>query len=268
MTYTIEKGSEQRYINEEIHFQDALIVEGKAIFENCRIFCNEVINGNNITVKNNGILQFNNCQITSCGINKPEHEYACACAISRFQQKKCQEINSFSSQMVDIYNQCFFIMGMGGSLIVDECIIKNFYHFAGGIFHTVETNDCEYKNCLGGLFDIGLSSNPMALNQFMYNHKSLLFKITNCRFLCKQAPSYFSKQEEEGLGILLQGNFTISNTSFELGMLPLKLFNLDGNSELKNCKFINVNDVPADLCYGMTTCIDCQFEIKPKGETK
>lgn len=231
MTYTVEEGCEQKYINEEIHFQDALIVEGKAIFENCRIFCNEAENSKNIMINSSGKLIFNNCQIICCGIN-----------------------------------ESFFVESNIGSLEIYECHILNFYNFVGGTFHKLEVNNCEFNDCVGNIIDATFGRGILFAVAFMASLSK--FKIYNCRFICKNVPQYLKNQEISIEKPLLKGSFEITRSSFEVGYFPLKLFKLRENSELKKCKFVNVNDVPADLCYGMTTCIDCQFEIKPKGETK
>jgi len=231
MTYTIEKGSEKRYINEEIHFQDALVIEGKVIFENCRIFCNEADNSNNIMINSSGELVFNNCQIICCGFNKS-----------------------------------FFVESDIGSLEINECRILCFYNFVGGTFSKMEANNCEFKDCAGNLINTAFGRGILFAVSFMASLSK--FRIFNCRFICKKVPQYIKDQEINMEEPLLKGCFEITRSSFEVGCFPLKLFKLRENSELKNCKFVNVNDVPADLCYGMTTCIDCQFDIKSKGETK
>lgn len=44
MRNTIEAGEEMLYSDKEIHFDESLTIEGRAVFENCKIYCCE--NGN------------------------------------------------------------------------------------------------------------------------------------------------------------------------------------------------------------------------------
>ena len=67
MRNTIESGEEMYFADKEIHFDNGLSIEGKAVYENCRIYCNETKSSGGIEIEEDGELEFINCELICCG---------------------------------------------------------------------------------------------------------------------------------------------------------------------------------------------------------
>ena len=72
MRNTIEAGEEMLYSDKEIHFDESLTIEGRAVFENCKIYCCENGNGSSMEIKEDGKLEFINCEIIFCDVQLKE----------------------------------------------------------------------------------------------------------------------------------------------------------------------------------------------------
>lgn len=224
MKNTIESGEEMYCADKEIHFDNGLSVEGKAVYENCHIFCNETDSSGGIEIEENGELEFINCELICCG--------------------KVSVKNNRVFCFVKIDN---------GSLTIKNCKIQNFLNFAAGCFQHLEVSDSEFNDCAGGLFDADTDEKGT---------------ITNCKFICRMLPDFIDKYyENEASRIfnryertLIRGWFDISACTFDFAKdISLTALDLEDISDVKDCTFVNDVAVPAELCSGLTTCIQCQF---------
>lgn len=124
MRNTIESGEEMYFADKEIHFDNGLSVEGKAVYENCHIFCNETDSSGSIEIEEGGELEFINCELICCGkVSNKNNRVFC------------------------------FVKSDNGSLTIKNCKIQNFLNFAAGCFQHLEVSDSEFNDCAGGLFD-------------------------------------------------------------------------------------------------------------------
>lgn len=222
MRDTIESGEEMYFADKEIHFGNALSVEGKAVYKNCRIFCNETESSGGIEIEERGELEFIDCELICCGV------------------------------VPDKRNCVFhFVESDNGSLTMKNCKVQNFLNFATGCFQQLEVSDSEFNDCAGGLFDADTDERGT---------------ITNCKFNCSKLPDFISEYYEEGSSrserTLIEGWFDLSTCTFDFAKdIGLTALSLEDISDVKDCTFVNDDAVPAELCSGLTTCIQCRFDV-------
>lgn len=125
MRNTIEAGEEMLYSDKEIHFDESLTIEGRAVFENCKIYCCENGNGSSMEIEEDGELEFINCEIIFCGIGVSKRKN---------------------------YEFCF-ISSNNGSMKIKDCKLYNLYHFADGSYQELEVTNSEFTNCMSEIFD-------------------------------------------------------------------------------------------------------------------
>lgn len=220
MRNIIESGEEMYFADKEIHFDNGLSIEGKAVYENCRIYCNETQSSGGIEIEKDGELEFINCELICCGRVPDKRSYI-----------------------------FYFVKSDNGSMTMKNCKIHNFFHFATGCFQQLEVSDSEFNDCAGGLFDTDTDEKGT---------------ISNCKFNCRKLPDFVGEYYEEGSSrserTLIKGLFDLSACTFDLAKdIGLTALDLENISDVKDCTFVNDAAVPAGLCSGATTCIQCQF---------
>lgn len=222
MRNTIESGEEMYFADKEIHFDNDLSIEGKVVYENCRIFCNETESSGGIGIEENGELELINCDLICCG-------------------------------KVPDKNNCIFcfVKSDNGSLTMRNCKIQNFLHFAAGCFQQLEISDSDFNDCAGGLFDADTDEKGTITNCKF-----------NCRKLPEFISEYYEEGSSKYERTLIKGWFDISSCTFDFAKdIGLTALDLEDTSDVTDCTFVNDVAVPAALCSGLTNCTQCKFDI-------
>ena len=227
MRNTIEADEEMLYSDKEIHFDESLTIEGRAVFENCKIYCCENGNGSSMEIEEDGELEFINCEIIFCGVGVSKRKN---------------------------YEFCF-ITSDNGSMKIKDCKLYNLYHFADGSYQELEVTNSEFTNCMSEIFETdtdydGTISNCRFISrevpEFIKNHDDEADEYEEVKF-------YFNNA-------LIMGYFNISDCTFEFGVdMGLYALELEDISSVSNCTFVNDERVPAELLQDYTTCIHCKF---------
>lgn len=126
MRNTIEAGEEMLYSDKEIHFDESLTIEGRAVFENCKIYCCENGNGSSMEIEEDGELEFINCEIIFCGIGvskRKNYEFCLRSFSSSLESTFFIMFSAFSKNFVN----AFFIL-TNALLIFSPMIIKKFFN--------------------------------------------------------------------------------------------------------------------------------------------
>ena len=233
MRNTIEADEEMLYSDKEIHFDESLTIEGRAVFENCKIYCWENGNESSMEIEEDGELEFINCEIIFCGVGVSKRKN---------------------------YEFCF-ITSDNGSMKIKDCKLYNLYHFADGSYQELEVTNSEFTNCMTEVFDTdtdydGTISECRFISRNDNDDKEEA--CTNKKVAVKKAA--VKKAAGKGMYPLIRGYFDISDCTFEFGVdMDLYALELEDISSVSNCTFVNDERVPAELLQDYTTCIHCKF---------
>lgn len=226
MKNTIESGEEMYFADKEIHFDNGLSIEGKAVYENCRIYCNEAESSGGIEIEEDGELEFINCELICCGRVPDKKNYV-----------------------------FYFAKSDNGSLTMRNCKIQNFFHFATGCFQKLEVSYSEFNDCAGGLFDADTDEKGTITN-CKFNCRKLPDFVGE--YYEEEATGIFDRYERA----LIKGWLDISACTFDFAKdIGLTALELEDISDVTDCTFVNDIAVPAALCSGLTTCTQCKFDI-------
>lgn len=233
MKNTIESGEEMLYSDKEIHFTESLAVEGRAIFENCKIYCCENGNSSNIEIEEDGEVQFNNCEIIFCGVGAAK--------------KKNYEF--------------WFINSDNGSMTIKDCKLYNLHNFSMGSYKDLEVTGSEFINCMSGIFDADTDNQGIIKDCRFLSRKLPDFVKDEDEEAEEEEEAYPDKKVVgKRLDPLIEGYFEISDCTFEFGTnIALYALDIDDISSVSNCTFINDESVPVERLEDYTTCIHCKF---------
>ena len=250
MRNTIEADEEMLYSDKEIHFDESLTIEGRAVFENCKIYCCENGNGSNIEIEEDGEVQFINCEITFCGIGvskKKNHEF-------------------------------WFINSDNGSMTIKDCKLYYLHNFATGSFNELEVSGSEFINCMSGIFstdtdNLGIVKDCRFLSRKLPDFLKAEDEDEDEDVDENDEDEYEDEDEDEDeeiysnkallkkvSGPLIEGYYEISDCTFEFGTkVNIYALEIDNTSSASNCTFINDESVPVERLEDYTTCIHCRF---------
>lgn len=233
MRNTIEADEEMLYSDKEIHFDESLTIEGRAVFENCKIYCWENGNESSMEIEEDGELEFINCEIIFCDVGASKRKN---------------------------YGFCF-ITSDNGSMKINDCKLYNLYHFAEGSYQELEVTNSEFTNCMAEIFDTdtdydGTISECRFISRNDNDDEEEA--CTNKKAAVKK--TVVKKAAGKIIDPLIRGYFNISDCTFEFGAnTDLYALELEDISSVSNCTFVNDEQVPAELLQDYTTCIHCKI---------
>ncbi len=251
MRNTVESGEEMRFENEEIHFKNALTIEGSAIYENCKIFCYEDGSTAAIELAEDGELTFRECEITFCGANGDD-EYFISIDDGSLKMEHCK-----------LYNLYRFVQGNYSELYVSDCEFLNSvqYVFATDTDETAQIENCRFLSREMPDF-VGEKENieQEASNPFSSARRFGLFTGGVCGVIAGAALRHTSDYSP-----LLEGAFEMDDCTFEFDA-DMKRYAIEYLSDVSctvsDCTFVNDRAVPAHYLDGNDiTCMHCGFEV-------